>query len=147
MVAVRLAYVAAQAEQAAQRYQSMQQQVAEISVSHTSADGAITVTVAASGSVTGLSLSDRVGRLGPDDLATKILDCIRRAQSMLGGQVQAVMTATVGDDVETVRAVVSSYAARFPGPAEGAAPARYRRVDDDEDDWSDRPVLDNGAWR
>lgn len=162
----RLEQIAAQAEQKAQRYQSMQQQVAEISVSHRSADGAITVTVAASGNVTDLSLSGRIGQLRPDELATRILDCMRRAQSKLAGQVQEVMTATVGDDAVTVHAVVSGYAERFPEPAEEAvtartgpeelrfdvangepaarpaAPARLRPVhDDDGDDWSDRSFL------
>lgn len=43
LVQRQLEEVAAQAEQTAQRYQSMQQQVGEISVSHSSANGAITV--------------------------------------------------------------------------------------------------------
>ncbi len=92
----RLEQIAAQVEQKAQRYQSMQQQVAEISVSHRSADGAITVTVAASGNVTDLSLSGRIGQLRPDELATRILDCMRRAQSKLAGQVRDYAEGTGG---------------------------------------------------
>ncbi len=102
----------------AQRYEQMQQQVAEITETDTSMDGAVRVSVAASGVLTDLQLSGRACEREPDRLAAEILAGIRRAQGRLASRVAEVMAATVGDDMETVRSVVTSYRQRFPEQAE-----------------------------
>ena len=126
---------AAGAAAKAQRYQRMQQQVAEITETDTSADGAVRVTVAASGVLTDLQLSGRVREREPDRLAAEILAGMRRAQGRLSTRVAEVMAATVGDDEETVRSVVRSYQQRFPEQTEqrGRGPDGELRFDLPED--------------
>lgn len=161
---------ASQVAEKAQRYQDMQAQIAEITITESSGDGAVRLTVGASGVLTDLELSDRAGQLPPEQLAAQIMSTMRRAQGRLSAQVADVMQATVGEDTETVNSVVSSYQQRFPAqPDEAAAPLgseqlrigaveddadahrpsqppaskpapRRRPPDDDDEDW-DRPLL------
>jgi hypothetical protein len=79
-------------------------------------DGAVQVTVSASGVITDLRLDDRV-RLWPAvRLAEQILAVMRRAQAELVGPVAAAAGATVGEYSEAGRAVIDGYATRFPVP-------------------------------
>ncbi len=97
--------------------------VAGLTSSATGDGGAIRVTVASSGNVTGLALDDRVQRLPGQDLATEIMRTVRRAQAGLSERVARAVDETVGADTETGRAVLESFAQRFPAqPAEPAAP-------------------------
>ena len=95
--------------------------VAGLTASATDDDGAIRVTVASSGNVTGLKLDDRVQRLPGEELATEMLPTMRRAQAGLADRVAEAVDETVGADTETGRAVLDSFAQRFP--AEPDAPA------------------------
>jgi DNA-binding protein YbaB len=104
------ASVSARAEAAAQ----LADRVASISTTATGADGAIRVTVAGSGVVTGLELDDRVHKLPGAELAEEILRAMRRAQSMLTGKVATAVDETVGSDTETGRAVIGSFELRYP---------------------------------
>jgi DNA-binding protein YbaB len=154
---------AAGAAAKAQRYEQMQQQVAEITETDTSADGAVRVTVAASGVLTDLQLSGRAREREPDRLAAEILAGMRRAQGKLSARVAEVMAATVGEDEETVRSVVRSYQQRFPEQTEQGGrgsggelrfelpedddpppPSRRRRPparDDEDDDFGGGSIL------
>jgi hypothetical protein len=91
--------------------------VAALSASATGDDGAIRVTVASSGNVTGLDLSDDVRRLTGAELSAEIMLAYRRAQAGLTEQVAAAVDETVGADTETGRAVLQSFAQRFPAVA------------------------------
>jgi DNA-binding protein YbaB len=124
----------------AERYQEMQAQVARLSSTEASPDGAVRVTVDASGVVTGLELSERAMQLRPQQLAAQILDVMRRAQSRLTGQVAEVMQQTVGEDQATVQSVVASYQQRFPEPPPEPEPEGYggqMRIGEVEDDTPD----------
>src|SRR3954471_2478636 len=94
--------------------------VATLSASATGDDGAVTVTVAGSGLVTGLDLQDRVRRFTGSMLSVEIMRTMRRAQAALAEQVAAAVDETVGTDSETGRAMLDSYTRRFP--AETAEP-------------------------
>jgi DNA-binding protein YbaB len=118
----RIEQWADQVAQKAERYQAMQARVAEITVTESSSDGAVRLTVASSGVVTDLELSDRATEQPARQLAAQIMDTMRRAQGKLSGQVAEVMQASVGDDQETVAAVVSSYQQRFPEQPDDEAP-------------------------
>ncbi|MEV6346905.1 YbaB/EbfC family nucleoid-associated protein [Actinoplanes sp. NPDC051851] len=98
--------------------------VATLSASATGADGAITVTVASSGNVTGLDLDDRALGLGAPGLAGEILRTMRRAQSSLADEVETAVAETVGADTETGKAILDGFTQRFPAdePREPAAP-------------------------
>jgi DNA-binding protein YbaB len=131
---------AAEAAAKVQRYEQMQQQVAEITETDTSADGVVRVTVAATGVLIDLQLSARAREREPDRLAAEILAGMRRAQGRLSARVAEVMAATVGDDEQTVRSVVTSYQQRFPeqteerGRGSGGDLRNRPPVRDEEDD-------------
>jgi broad specificity phosphatase PhoE len=88
--------------------------VAGLTASASGADGAVTVTVASSGNVTGLALTDSVQQLDGAELAAQIITVIRRAQAGLSDRVAEAVDETVGADTETGRAVLESFAQRFP---------------------------------
>ena len=94
--------------------------VAVLTSSATGEDGAIGVTVAGSGNVTALVLQDGVQRLSGTELSTGILRVMRRAQAGLSERVAEAVDETVGADTEIGRAVLDSFAQRFP--AEPDAP-------------------------
>ncbi|WP_424183527.1 YbaB/EbfC family nucleoid-associated protein [Actinokineospora sp. G85] len=107
---------AADVESKAQRYQDMQAQVAAVVITESSRDDVVRVTVDASGSVTALVISDEHTRLSGAELSNAVLTTMRRAQARITGAVAEVMEQTVGDDPDTVAAVVGSYRERFPEP-------------------------------
>jgi YbaB/EbfC DNA-binding family protein len=75
--------------------------------------GAIRVTVAGSGNLTGLELDDRVQAYPGADLAAAILRVMRRAQAGLVDRVAGAVEDTVGTDSDTGRTVLDSFAQRF----------------------------------
>jgi hypothetical protein len=97
--------VSAQAERAA----TLSRRVAALTGNAESADGSIKVTVGSSGRVESLELADRA-------LGRRVLSVMRRAQASLAHQVAAQVEDIVGADTETGRAVLHSYATRFPEP-------------------------------
>lgn len=100
----------------AERYQQMQQQVTAVTASAESRDGVVRVTVDSAGAVTDLQITDDARRMSGAGLAEAVLTTMRQAQAGIRDQVAEVMAATVGDDTETVNAVVSAYQQRFPDP-------------------------------
>ncbi|CRK60573.1 hypothetical protein [Alloactinosynnema sp. L-07] len=160
---------AADIEAKAQRYQSMQAEVATVTVTEVSRDDVVRVTVDATGAVTDLVISDKSRDLPGAELSTMVLTTMRRAQSKITEQVAEVMVRTVGDDEQTVNAVVDSYRQRFPEPEpdlerptvstveemrlgdvpedDEQPPRRPQRPrpphddDDDEDTWGGPPIL------
>jgi hypothetical protein len=88
--------------------------VATLSASATGDDGAVRVTVAGSGLVTGIELDDRVRRLPGTMLAVELMRTIRRAQAAIVGQAAVAVDETVGAGSETGKAVLDSFSQRFP---------------------------------
>ncbi|MFI0469368.1 MULTISPECIES: YbaB/EbfC family nucleoid-associated protein [Saccharopolyspora] len=115
----------------ADRYQQMQQQVTAVKATAESRDGVVRVTVDSAGAVTDLQITDDARRMSGAGLAESVLTTMRQAQAGIRDQVAEVMSATVGDDTETVNAVVSAYRERFPDPE--AEDGAERRPPDDED--------------
>jgi hypothetical protein len=93
--------------------------VASLSASATGAGGAIRATVASSGILTGLELGEV--RLTGADLAAEIIRTMCRAQAGLTERVAEAVDETVGADTETGRAVLDSFAQRFPDAPDGPA--------------------------
>jgi DNA-binding protein YbaB len=96
--------------------------LAALSASATGDDGAVTVTVAGSGVVTGLRLDDAVRRLTGETLSAEIMRTMRRAQAALAEQVTAAVDETVGAGTEAGRAVLDTLSGRAPQPVEPAMP-------------------------
>ncbi len=163
----RVSQWAGQFADRAERFESMRVQVEQISVTESSADGAVRVTVDSTGSPTDLMLSDKIRGMAPPEVAAQVMVCLRRAQGRLAGRVREAMAATVGDEEQVVEHVVAGYEARFPDqhqetPAPGPgvvtlgaieedarpsrpAPSQRRRrprpPDGDDDDFGDQSYL------
>ena len=108
------ASVTAQAAKA----QALADQAARVSVTATSPDGSVEVTVASSGAVSDLRLGEAVRKLPADEIARQILGTMRRAQAQLAARMAEIAADTVGSDSATARAVVASYEQRFPVEAD-----------------------------
>jgi hypothetical protein len=60
------------------------------------------------------------------EIGREIMAAIRSAQANLAGTVAAAVEETVGSDTETGRAVVDSFATRFPQPRRSELPEADR---------------------
>ncbi|WP_192909809.1 YbaB/EbfC family nucleoid-associated protein [Gandjariella thermophila] len=109
---------AAQVHDKARRYQELKEDLAAISSTATAANGAIKVTVGASGLLTNLELTEDVRTMRAHYLAAQIMDAIRKAQSTLGAQVTELMQQRVGEDTQSIAVVAANYARQFPQPDE-----------------------------
>jgi hypothetical protein len=104
------AQVAGRTEAAA----ALADRVATLTSSADGDDGAVRVTVASSGVMTGLELDDSVQRRPGKELAVEILRVMRRAHAGLVDRVAVAVAETVGAETETGKAVLDSFAQRFP---------------------------------
>ncbi|HET6502771.1 MAG TPA: YbaB/EbfC family nucleoid-associated protein [Amycolatopsis sp.] len=106
----------AQARAKAERYQAMRSAAGEVSVTESSKDDLVTVTVDSAGNVTDLRITDRVRELTGAQVAAAVLGTLRKAQSRLPERLGEVMAETIGDDRQTVETIVGNYRAKFPEP-------------------------------
>ncbi|WP_433265374.1 YbaB/EbfC family nucleoid-associated protein [Actinosynnema sp. CS-041913] len=117
---------------------SVQRDLAGISASATSPDGAVTATVGAQGTLTGLELTDAAYRLRPAQLAQLILRTTREAVAEAGERTYRTLSPVLpaGTDPE---ALVRGTADLRPEEIAPPPPKRPRVVEDDEDfeqrDW------------
>ncbi|MFD3702481.1 YbaB/EbfC family nucleoid-associated protein [Nocardia sp. NPDC058658] len=111
-------------EAKARRYQELHTTMSAVSVTDTSADGRISVTVDANGSTTAITLAAAVRGMDPTAVATELMACTHRAQARLREQVTGLVQDIVGDD-EAGAAIVGQYTDRFPDldPTSSAPPA------------------------
>lgn len=114
--AARVDQWVARAKEKAERYQAMKAAVVQVSVTESSKDGMVTVTVDSAGNVTGLEITDRNKELSGAQVAEAVLATLRRAQSRLPERLGEVMADTIGDDQQTIDTVVGDYRAKFPEP-------------------------------
>jgi DNA-binding protein YbaB len=127
------------AAQKAQRYQQMQQQVEQISITGAAAKGAVRVTVGANGIPTGVAMTDGVRKMSPDEIAAAVLKAMQQAQSRYPERIQEIVAATVGDD-DTSRHIVATAQANFPAPPDEEeepareAPGRQLRIETEADE-------------
>jgi hypothetical protein len=100
-------------ERAAQA-QALADQVAELSASASTPDGAVEVTVNGAGLVTDLRLGELVRKWPSDEISAQILSVMRGAQATLASRVAEVAERTVGTDSGAGRAVIAAFEERFP---------------------------------
>lgn len=136
-MAAQLGMWTAAARAKAHRYQAMRAQAAQVSVTETSRDDLVTVTVDSTGNVTDLRISDELKGMCGGQLTSAVLSTLRRAQAGLPEQLAEVTADTIGDDQQTMAAVLTSYRARFPCPTripdDPPAPVCQGQVGDTED--------------
>jgi len=134
-------------------------QAEQVSVTETSPDGHVTVTVNSGGVPTDLRITDDALSQTGAQVAAAVMATMRQAQGRLAGRMSEVMQTTMGDDKETMDRVLTVYRDRFPEPEpdepshstpntemrfepamdEPSAPApthrRPRHAAPDDDDW------------
>jgi DNA-binding protein YbaB len=110
----RIEQMAAKAAQKAERYRVLQERLAALTITERALNGAVQVTVGQSGLVSAMSVSDDLHGMRPSQIAQELMLCMKRAQAQLASHVEEIMRSTVGDDQESVKAVVDSFNAAFP---------------------------------
>lgn len=86
----------------AQTAEQAKAQLQQVSSTLNSADGAVTVTVNASGALQNLSFGPKADDLSRTELAAAVLDAARRAQVAAAHQVTEVMTPLIGGDSDAM---------------------------------------------
>ncbi|SEP39242.1 YbaB/EbfC family nucleoid-associated protein [Amycolatopsis saalfeldensis] len=120
----------AAAKAKAERYQAMQAATSQVSVSESSPDGMISVTVDSAGNVTDLRITDGVRESTGAKVAAAVLSTLRRAQARLPERLGEVMAETIGDDQPTMDTIVGRYRAKFPEPEPEQPPEPPQHVRD-----------------
>lgn len=80
----------------AEQFGATRAEVEQIQVTECSADGAVRVTIDSSGAPIDLTLTSKISGMPPSEVAAVVMDCMRRAQRQLAGQLRHAMAATVG---------------------------------------------------
>lgn len=154
-----------QVADSARRYGELSERLARTTVTETSRDGVVQVTVSADGAITDLVLEEPRQPMSMPELAAQIMGCLQRARARIPDLIAKAMAETVGQN-ESTDLVVADARTRFPpAPPEpavqradvveemriGAAPReerpraapRARRRDDRDDGWDERPILED----
>jgi len=101
----------------AAKYESVARQTGDLRLSATSVSNFVRVTVRADGSVTDLEFGPKARTVPMPELATLILDTMRRAQAGIAGRVGEVLAAELGDDDPRTRELMlAELRGRFPDP-------------------------------
>jgi DNA-binding protein YbaB len=125
---------AEQLQRKADAYRGLHHQMSQLTVTETSADGMVRVSVDGQGVPTELTLTDRARGADPARLSAELMTCLRRAHSTLATQVQDLVTASVPDSEEDAAAqIVASYLNRFGDPTGNPGERHSRRTRPPED--------------
>lgn len=131
------------AEKAA-KFQVMADRVAEVTITESVADGAVSATVGSNGLPTNIAMTERVRRMSPDEIAGHVMAAIRKAQSRYPEALAEIVAETVGDD-PAGQHILDTAKRNFPVPDQeesSTAGETGRRIGDveDDNDPADRPV-------
>ncbi|HEV7974240.1 YbaB/EbfC family nucleoid-associated protein [Amycolatopsis sp.] len=121
------------------RYQAMQAQVEQISITESVAGGAVSVTVGHNGLPTDIKMTDGVRRMNPDEIAANVMRALQKAQSKYPERMREIVAETVGDD-STTRHIVATADENFPPPpVEEPEVAPQRKLFEAEEEPPRRP--------
>ena len=132
-----------QVAETAQRYRLLQERLAQLSITESSGDGAVKVTVSASGMLTDLTLRERWHPEPLDAIAAEIMACLRRAQARIPELLRQAMFDTVGSREPSTHLLLDDARRRFP-EQEPQQPRQSRTPRQDSgDDWAEREVMED----
>lgn len=114
------------ATEKAARFQRMAEQVEQVTITESVADGAVSVTVGSNGLPTGIAMTDGVRTMEPAEIAANVLAAMRKAQSRYPQRLAEILADTVGPDDPAARHILAKAEESFPAvpdgePADGAA--------------------------
>lgn len=128
-------------QQQARRYGELQDQLSNTSVTETSANGGVRITVDSNGVPTELTVTDRAQGMSPAEITSALSQTLARAQARLRDRVSELASSVVGDD-EPANNIVQGYKNRFPDPVDQERPHTPASdntigLDDFDDHWGD----------
>ena len=90
-----------------ERAEEAKSQIANLTGSASSSDGAVTVSVSAGGALLSLSFGTKADTMPKERLASLVLSTAKRAQAQAVGQIATIMAPVVGDNSEAMQFVQS----------------------------------------
>lgn len=100
----------------AARYQQMADRVQQLSITETSKDGVIRVTVGANGILSNLVIAETARDRSMAELTRQIMTCLQRAQSKIPELLRQTMTETLGTQDGTANEILAQAQQTFPQP-------------------------------
>ncbi|NYH80233.1 DNA-binding protein YbaB [Actinopolyspora biskrensis] len=145
------------ASEKAERFGRMQAEIEDISVTESSSDGAVRVTLGSDGILRDLSLSDHAANRPMSKLAAEIMRAVRSAQSRIPELMRQAAADTVGTEDPAVQHVLSRARESFPEPPEseesdeprtsGAGVREMNLGPDDDDEAASAPEGSARSWQ
>ncbi|HEU5472181.1 MAG TPA: YbaB/EbfC family nucleoid-associated protein [Actinophytocola sp.] len=112
------------ATEKAARFQRMAEQVEQVTITESVANGAVSVTVGSNGLPTNVAMSDGVRSMEPDEIAANVMAAMRKAQSRYPQRLAEILAETVGTEDPAARHILAKAEESFPSvPDEPAEPA------------------------
>lgn len=118
------------AQENAEKFNRLQQQVESISVTESTRDGAIQVTVASTGMLQNLQLADSADKRTMPKLAAEIMRLVQQAQAKIPGQMEQAVEDTVGLADSAAQHVLGQARKHFPEPPPEEEPPRGTRANE-----------------
>jgi DNA-binding protein YbaB len=126
------------ATEKAAAFQRMAEQVEQVSITESVANGAIRVTVGHNGLPVDIRMTDGVRSMEPDEIASNVMSAIRRAQSRYPERLAEILAETVGEEDPASRHILAKAEESFPAVEEEEPDPRIAeermRIGDVEDD-------------
>lgn len=107
-----------QAAEKAQKFEAMRSQVEQISVTESTRDGAVQVTIGSNGLLQGLQLSEAAANRPMSKLSAEIMRTVQLAQSKIPDLMQQAVADTVGTEDPAAQHVMGEARRNFPEPPE-----------------------------
>lgn len=115
------------ATERAEKFNRMSEQVEQISVTESSRDGTVELTVASNGILTGIHIAESASARPMSQLSSEIMHTLRVAQSRIPELMERAVADTVGSDDSAGQHIVGRLRARFPEPPRKTRTTRCAR--------------------
>jgi len=114
-------------EQKAARYQRMAEHVQDLSITETSKDGLVRLTIGSNGILTDLVIAEAAGGKRMAEVSAEVMRTLQRAQSRIPELLQQAMAETIGTRDETANALFAEARKNFPPPPQEDFPRPVNR--------------------
>jgi DNA-binding protein YbaB len=129
------------------RYQKMADQVQQLSITESSKDGAVRLTIGSNGILTNLMIAETATNKSMSELSREIMTCLQRAQSKIPELLQQTMAETIGTQDETANEIFAKAKKAFPEPppeekpSAPSSPTQEMRFGPEHDDNAPPPPM------
>jgi DNA-binding protein YbaB len=102
------------ATEKAARFQRMAEQVEQVTITESVANGAVSVTVGSNGLPTNIAMTDGVRSMEPEQIAGNVMAAMRKAQARYPERLAEILAETVGTDDPAARHILAKAEESFP---------------------------------